>query len=830
MSTDQGLNIPAVSSNPTKTDNKEDDAALVDSFFLPGGLFSDEGDGSHENQNNNLRIDPTLHTTSSSVHLPKNPWETGTSNTITAQLTTDTPPRTESLPIQRFRPENKSDYNGITTSNIDRFNFGSQYRNEKAESILERTSIESSKFQQIPDFVFPNTNANQQDIVHNVMTKRTNDSQSVVHPPPGFKDGPTTVTRSIDATDTPGLSQKQQQRAKDKYSNGSFLAATSSGTGYECVLPSGEDRIGAATSSGNHIVSADNYHNTSGLTANRSDQHTKSPPHSLQQKNRSLSSNCKKTFNEAIPELDVPIRSAQSGDKDPSKVTPHYNREERDANDAILFPVSDRSKGTSRKSKDYTAEGDCGDEDAEADVEEEEDMEEKSIPSSIICASISTESNSSSLSTCSEVDNSEFSSHGSGHIHNINDEDIMDEGVGYDTDQAHVSEITGAIGNSLCGSDGISSDEKCKSQAPSVNSERRTLSIPSTSEKFLRGHNNQNSFNYSAEKLVELFRSAVESCVLYVDDSLSAIQRSSSYAKATRRCERFSRQIRRFSRNIHIFANWMTDVREVFWVLLIRLVNAGWKHSRGAIEAATIILSFLSQLMKFGLIEALEEFSGVTSCYIVFYLMPKTCIILMDYINLPHWTPHTVTWLAIFSLCQQVKAGKLHETSNISILSFIRKLLMDTQAVPPNASKDGNAFSSTKTEIRQNLPPRQQNDELFQEDDKQVCFLLLKTIKTILPVLYMVEGFSSKFGTIIGATCTNRLTMAFVLSILRKSIVSSPIAWVSWAVQVLLGAFSRSCVFLDVLILFIGLSSIRLIRFLDQQALGKGVHEKLNKQ
>ena len=123
-----------------------------------------------------------------------------------------------------------------------------------------------------------------------------------------------------------------------------------------------------------------------------------------------------------------------------------------------------------------------------------------------------------------------------------------------------------------------------------------------------------------------------------------------------------------------------------------------------------------------------------------------------------------------------------------------------------------------------------QQDEISRARDKQVCFLLLKTLKAILPVLYMVEGFSSEFGTIIGTRGTNRLAPAFVLSILRKSILSSPIGWVSWALQVLLASYYRSCMVLDMLILLIGFSSIRLIRFIDlQRARGKRMHERSNK-
>jgi hypothetical protein len=848
------VEVPAVSSvlndpDATKIDNKEDDAALVDSFFLPGGLFSDESNNNHQNEskitnsNPNLKVDSIPHTMTSrsSVHLPKNPWETETtSNTITAQSTNAT------------TGYDDTNFNNIT-GNINHFNFNSPCRDGEEEIITGTTIVETSPFHQQIDSIFPLGNQNQEGNIDSIMTNRMNNSKSVVRPPPGFQNGPTVIP-SVDTTHATNLSQQQYQTGATIYSNRKsmeFLATTStSSTGNKNLFLSSDDHRETVTGE-NLLVAVDDSGDAQIQTSDLSDIPMNYPLHTFQQ-NASMPSNDTKAIGVEIPKLNVPACSVQSAKYDNEESNSYLarylkkptqskntsdrnNRKAGGALEALAFPITIGSKGKSQKSNDFIEDGD-NDDDAEAHVQEE-DTEENSIPLNI-CVSIGAESNSSSLSTCSEVDNnSELSSYASGNIHYINDDHFKDEGVEHDTDQAHVSQIVGVMGNSVCSAvgndeiDEIPDDQQSTSPAPSVNSEGTTRIIPSVNGKFHHSYNDQKNSNFTVEKTIIFLRSTLEICHGLSDHALSAMQRSLLNAKATKRYERFSRQMRKLSRDFHNFTNWLMDVEEVFAVLLRRLLKVSWKYSRDITETLVIIFSFLFQLLKFGLIEAIEEFSGVTSCYIVFYLMPRICVMLMDFINLPHWTPHSVTWLAIFSLCHQVEAGTLHETSNYTMSSLISKLSIDSSEIPGTTSNNGIAAESTfiKSSTQQS-PPRQQDDGLSRAQDKQVCFLLLKILKTVLPVLYMVEGFSSEFGTMIGASSTNRLTTAFVLSILRKSLLSSPIGWVSWALQVLLAAYYSSSIFLDILILLIGLSSIRLIRFLDlQRTRGKRGYERLNK-
>ena len=798
----QELNLHAVSSLLSDGDDdptKKDDAALVDSFFLPGGLFSDEGNSSsHQPETNTMRLDQTL----GRSHLPQNPWESKISST-----------RIEPLPIQQMRQETaindrKEHYNNASNTH---FNFG--------ETILEQRRINDSQFQQIPGLIISNTQQNQPETIRNTIAANTtsNDSSRLLRPPPGFLKGSTIIgsDNAANATELKGNGNTLD-----------FLPASGTDSMHQSLFPSSNSNLKQPGMRENQLMGAGV---ALGPTPTRSKLYDKNHTSRISvQQNGPLPSDENKRTEQTNSNQNISQPNLQSQDKTnneksngylahylkdpiPSQKSPdHGTSQENDANE-ILHTVSDESKETSRKSKDYTQD-DYGDEDEANVVEEDDDeeMEETSIPSSI-CVSISAESNSSSLSTYSEVDNSEISSQGSGQIQNSNDDDAIEEGIGYDTDQAHVSEIAGTSSVKIPG------DEPYEIPAPSVKSKVSVSNTPSTNDKIQETGSDQNSSSFDAEKFAALLQSVVHFCFGCVGHSLSAIRETLSRIKTTKGYKQLSYRLRKLSRDLNYFTNWLMDVREVFSVLLIRLLVFGQKHSRGMIEAITILLSGLSQLLKFSTIEALEEFSGVTSSYVVFRIMPNAWVTIMDFVNLPHWTPHTVAWLAIFALCQQVEEAPLYDTANTSFLSLLKKLIVNLSIVPENTSNEDVLHPPTKSKNQQSLPPRQLHDELARAQDKQLCFLIFKTIKTVLPVLYMVEGFSSEFGTVLSLRGSNRLIAAFVMAVFRKSILSSPIAWVSWALQVLLATVFRSCVLLDILLLSIGLSSIRLIRYLDQQ-------------
>jgi hypothetical protein len=99
--------------------------------------------------------------------------------------------------------------------------------------------------------------------------------------------------------------------------------------------------------------------------------------------------------------------------------------------------------------------------------------------------------------------------------------------------------------------------------------------------------------------------------------------------------------------------------------------------------------------------------------------------------------------------------------------------------------------------------------------DERACKTILRILRFVLPTFFIADGFSSEFGTIMGVSGSSRLTTAFMMSLVRKNLVSSPIGWVSWAIQVLVATYYPSWPLLDQVVLVVGLSSIRLIRYLE---------------
>jgi hypothetical protein len=860
-----GINAPAASStlndsDAMKTDNREDDAALVDSFFLPGGLFSDETNNKHQNENDianrncDLRIGSITHnkTPRSFVQVPKNPWETETSESIAARLTnaaTGSSSRILNLPQSstkyleyKERPLKCDNTNVNITDRIDHFNYDNQHING-VEGNVTGTIVETPPLHQEADVAFSQGNQNLVFDIDSSSTKRGNDSVRILRPPPGFQNSPT-LAPSVDNTYVTGLSQHHSQTVT-KRSNEFATAGASTSTGNKCLFPS-RDHCRETLTSKEPLFGLDDSCDGPILTPSLSYSSVDCPLQSFQQVSLQ-SNNTEKAIDVKISESYLPTRSIQNDHNDneetnsyrarylkkplPATVTAELNKESKGDLKSLVVPTAVGSNDKSQKSNDYIAD-DYGDDGAET---HEEDTEENSIPLHI-CVSVGSESNFSSLSTFSEVDNnSELSSLASGKNDNMDDDYLKEEGIGYDTDQAHVSQIVDMVGNSLSsavGDDGILDDEQSTNPSPSVKLEGATRTIHSVNENHRDSYEKQLKAAFTVEKMMMFFRCAAETFYCSIDSIYSAMQRSLVYATASKRYESFSRQIRKVSREFENLWNWLIDVQELCTVLLIHLLKVGRKYSRDIVGAAIIVLTFLFQILKFGIIEAIEEFRGVTSCYIVFYLIPGMCVLLMDFINLPHWTPHTVTWLSIFSLCNQVDSGKLYETFHFSMSPFISMLgkgsLASSSIMPTNEITSRS--TSEKTNTQKSPPTLQEQDKLSRLQDKQVCFLLLKILKAIVPVLYVVEGFSSEFGSIIGTSGVNRLTAAFVLSLLRKSIISSPIGWVSWAIQVLLGNYCSSWIFLELLILFIGLSSIRLIRFVDlQQTLGKQPYERTNR-
>jgi hypothetical protein len=248
---------------------------------------------------------------------------------------------------------------------------------------------------------------------------------------------------------------------------------------------------------------------------------------------------------------------------------------------------------------------------------------------------------------------------------------------------------------------------------------------------------------------------------------------------------------------LRVVFQWMVDIKDVLTIWISQFLSSLRVVLVTITKALILFASFLLQVWKSSLIEAVEEVS-VTICYMVFYFMPRFCSLIMQHVNLPHWTPHLLTTVAVFSLCNQIKPGPLQEES----ASIFQRAEQSTDDQAKDSSQSLTSQDPAETET-----PR----------DERACKTILQILRYVLPAFFLADGLSSKFGTIMGVSGASRLTTAFMMSLVRKNIVSSPIGWISWAVQVLVATYYSSSSLLDQVVFVVGLSSIRLIRYLEVQ-------------
>jgi hypothetical protein len=487
-------------------------------------------------------------------------------------------------------------------------------------------------------------------------------------------------------------------------------------------------------------------------------------------------------------------------------------------------------------------------------AEDEEDADANSIPLDICTNSVSG-SSTSSLSTSSDVDSpDEESSHSSdesedGHLRG-------GEGVGYDTDQAHVSQVIGIGDDSaLVHRDGASNSSTAPcavcpaEETPFSHTVGVTRTVSSHGDNVSPGNWKPTDTKAMLEWLQSLFISIIrlpsKLCHLAFDSLTCRIRQSKLYAFILKAIDDAIRLVDMAKSTLQTLSLWISEAKDATAALVAQFLTAVGMILAGLTKALILTASFLFQVWKYSLIEAAEE-SSVTICYLVFYFMPDLCSLLMNYINLPHWSPHLMTWVVVFLLCNQVKPGSLHQEDDLSIFrtfaSSTSGIAASTSTTPVdnvNATNGSQPCSlavetsdrkteeqlSEKNTARHSPSANEKNSAEDRESkcvrsvpkDERACRTILKILRLFLPGFFLADGFSSEFGTIMGVSGASRLTTAYMMSLVRKNLVSSPIGWVSWAVQVLLTTYHSSWAFLDPAVLVVGLSSIRLIRYLDGQ-------------
>lgn len=96
---------------------------------------------------------------------------------------------------------------------------------------------------------------------------------------------------------------------------------------------------------------------------------------------------------------------------------------------------------------------------------------------------------------------------------------------------------------------------------------------------------------------------------------------------------------------------------------------------------------------------------------------------------------------------------------------------------------------------------------------------VLAFARGLLPLMFVVDGFSREIGTIMSFNPSMRLIFAYLLSLFRSGLPLSLVSWLSWSIQILAVRYfpSQHALLLDYFVLVFGLSSLRFLRILEQE-------------
>jgi hypothetical protein len=208
-----------------------------------------------------------------------------------------------------------------------------------------------------------------------------------------------------------------------------------------------------------------------------------------------------------------------------------------------------------------------------------------------------------------------------------------------------------------------------------------------------------------------------------------------------------------------------------------------------------ILISIIVLVCKSAILEAFQE-TRVSFCYAVLYFTPSCLSALMANFVLPHFTPHLVTCAVLYGLCHTIKSE--NETTQ------------QLQGVENARSRDNELTLSKKDKARIASSKHETNA-------RQACQTILRQARFNLPIMFLLEGFSNELGAIMSLSGSGRIISAYILTIIQKDLLFSPIAWLSSALQVLIATYLHWIPWIDLLILVLGLASVRFSQFLKDR-------------
>ena len=752
-------------------ENDNYDAALVDAYFLPGGLFNQIlTDQSSARCHKSVASADIIADESHPIHIPSNPWEaamklpslTGITTAAAAAAAQTT---TTSAPI-------------LTTK---------QVMNAPAVSLVSSVNNDNDT---VDNFLNPHCQFQiyEKEETEEVLFSFYNKSKKVdkktiipiIRPPPGFDTNPTNNFNGPNAASS----------SKIHRTNGNHNLSCST----KFLAPRN------SSSFMKQNVGGDTSQNLLDPTIARLDLSQESPQQLPQKKNtrKQIGDNIE-VFEKNDPRY---IKSSKNRRNSRNRATIYNTPEDFMSSITIGGTKASISCKSIDFIDDYNDDHDkkCDGKDLNnknnnAHNKEGKEKNQNSFPA-IIRRSFSVESNVSSMSTCSEVDTSSFSSHTSNNTHQY-------ENVEYDTDQAHVSQVGDIFENS---SHGKENSENASDQSISPSLTQSPVYPPEGSLDRKCTFNNISGQQRAVAFLWSIFEYFSEAIYQGIGSISSRIRKLSFCLSIESAHAMVSQHIIILYSEVSKITNWLKAVEGIFAAYIQKWRKKSDRSVVAIKKVRMIAYSIGFKIINSCILES-QESVDVTICYATFYIIPKLSSLLMGWFNVPHWTHHIVTLITVFPLCYQVEMNNNHTSINNL------------------ADQPARQYSTGKYQ-QQSQQQEQHRDEKIattRPQDENFCRNILRILRFVLPILFIADGFSSQSSSIIGAGGSSQLTTAYMMSLIRRNILSSPVGWLSWSLQVVLATYQHSWYFLDCTIVLIGLSSIRLIRYLDTQ---RGVQRK----
>jgi hypothetical protein len=829
-------------------EDQEEEAALVDSFFLPGGLLADDddyggGDDGDKKSSNSIYYDDNNNGSNGAIReddcdfghslVPSNPWQaSSSSSSVQQRLATK----------EQKEEDKKTGGGGGMSDSVLQNEFAKEEffptiilqrevptDDEQQQQQRQRQTLQSStppndqilfqpcfvvdeeEVEQTPEelvyygwndttcLLFSEKyhhfnhqqNQQQQQQQHSLNAPRIllgNNLQSpIVRPPPGFL---------LSSSKTDDDEEAAAANLSSQHMNNNYLEQQR-----RCVAENLECKEQKM-----HLTCIENVHienQREEVRRPRTGVRSHSPPQ--QYSDIILGSN--NPVKQSIKHLSVNQNYIDNGvDEDES------GEEEEDDDD---------KEEEEEEEEEEVEEGD----DAENDTPDD-DEDNATIPLHIYSLSRTDSMTCSSLSTSSDFENSDDDDDdASGTLHG--EMPMTDGGIGYDTDQAHVSQIVGVA---------ESNDGRSASTTPSAIYSGERLLLPTSSSNSCQSRHQRQSSSQHCSILTSFV-----SFLLFVVSLPATLFRASCRAMRsmirhsvvlTNGVKSFHRHCTdKYQRLITSLSKHLREFRDAMVTLVSQLITFACNTLAFLTKCLMLIFHIILHAWKLASLESIEE-PEVANCYITFYFMPGFCSFLMCHCILPHWLPHLLTWMGVYSLCYQIDPGPLLQ-DEVDFLRYIRENLVERASAIWDTKSDleyeevsATGSTSSTTARRASLAPtgsspirRQQHADSHVPcripPDERACRTILKILRFVLPVFFVADGFSSEFGTIMGVSGASRLTTAFMMSLVRKNLVSTPIGWLSWAIQVLAATYVSQGALLDILVAIVGLSSIRMIRSLD---------------